>query len=828
MTSLDIRQSGRLFAGEILFNQVIDISSLTDALSVSEVRGVGEIEIRLINGVDFTLSEAENPNAVLVRFDSSVTERDLPQVGDQPGPGVYRFEIETSLVRAAGALAQLDGDGDGRVSGGEDFSQDTIIGDAGDKLVAGTADFPGGNGFPATRIDFYEPLNLDVLLDDNLNMDGLPDANTEFLIRGTIGDHPDNTSAYFSFASDTDIYSITLQAGQILRLGGIQGAAFLAGRIIVQPDGGILGFSSTDFGVAMPSDPGDLDNQLANPGQDFLIRRTGTFNIVVSNTFTYNLPTVPNIDPVAGGVGEYWFTIEIFDDGDSGFNATTTAGDGQDLVNAPQPNAFAGDDGILGTGDDLNTIVKGAYTFTYSAGADGAPGTADDLVSGTNGSNVSSATNGLGTSTISVDAAIGNVGHSGLPNTFAPDVDVFHLNAGNPIDTGSVIKVTLKLSDLGADLGSRFDGTNRSLGLSNYVQFAVFDTSTSTESDDALLLFAPDDISPIGGGTPGIIADSDNVSYGYDDNGDFYIEFVAPGRMDIPGANASYAVYVQGVTNTDYRIEVVTGGSRDIVQRRQNILLETNGGSVDWREVGGVTTPIGPFVASSLGFTGNASNGQPVDEFIIDRVTSIMQSTFDSVVVGAGDDGVFGTSDDETGIDVNISDNPNDFEFQDFSTVFITSTLDPIEPIFAQGGLFVLLDATGQFSTQPFGVAEHADAGNADRNDEAVLFVPAFTTLGYTPSADDIENFAQSLAAGATRRVGELMGLRLTQDYDPTLDLFDVMAANSVTNVPGDAGDYELTFLSRRLSTDEDSAVGSDFFLGFQNAAGLLSLYTRS
>lgn len=828
VVTLDIRQSGRLFAGEILFNQAIDLSSLAEALSVSEVRGSGDVEIRLIQGHDYTIAEAEDPNAVLVRFDASVTERDLPRLGDQPGPGVYRFEVLTSLVRAAGALAELDGDGDGRVSGGENFSQDTIIGDAGDKLTEFSVDFAGGGGFPPTHIDFYSPINLDVLLDDNLSMNGLPEINDEFLVRGTIGDHPDNTSNYFSFASDTDIYSITLQAGQILRLGGIQGAAFLAGRTIVQPDGQTLGFSSTDYGVLLPTNPGDLDNQTPNLDEHYLIRQTGTYHIVVGNTDAYDSFQVPNIDPVPGGVGEYWFTVEVFDDGDSGFSAGTTSGDGQNLVNAPAPIAFAGADGRLGTADDLTSITQGAYRFIYSAGADGAHGTADDIVSGTNGSNVSSATNGLGTSIISVDAAIGNPGSSGLPDTFSPDVDIFHLNAGNTIDTGTVIKVTLKLSDLGSDLGSRFDGTNRSISLSNYVQFAIFDTTTSTASDDALLVFAPDDVSAIGGGTPGAIAESTSVSYGFDDNGDFYIEFAAPGRMDLPGEDASYAIYVQGVTNSDYRVEVVTGGSREVVQRRQNILLETGGGSVDWLEVGGVTTPVGKFVASSLGFTGNASNGQPIDEYLVDRISEIMQGTFDDVVVGAGSDGLFGTADDETGLDVHVSADPNDFEFQDFSTVFVTSTLDPISPIFAQDGLFVLLEATSTFSTQPYGVSEHADAGNADRNDEAILFIPSFTSLGYTPSDDDVEGLAQSLAAAATRRVGELMGLRLTENYDPTEDLFDIMAANSVVSVPGDSGEYELPFLTRRLSSDEDSAVGSDFFLGFQNTAGLLSLFTRS
>jgi hypothetical protein len=294
----------------------------------------------------------------------------------------------------------------------------------------------------------------------------------------------------------------------------------------------------------------------------------------------------------------------------------------------------------------------------------------------------------------------------------------------------------------------------------------------------------------------------------------------------VPGAPASYAIYVQGVINSDYRLEVVTSGSRDLVQRTQNILLEVEGGSVEWLEVGGVTTPIGPFVPSALGFTGTAPNGQPIDRYIIDRVTDIMEDTFSSVVVGAGNDGVFGTSDDERGLDINVSTDPADFEFQDFSTIFITSSLDPIDPIFAQDGLFALAFGDDQ-TTQPFGVSEHSDPGNADRNDEAVLFVPSFTILGYTPSPADLESFTQSLAAAATRRAGELMGLRITEAYDPGQDIFDVMAVNSVTATPGDSGDYELLRQRRRLSNPNDLSIDSDFFLGYQNSALLLSLYVR-
>ena len=829
VTSLDVTRVGGVFVGAMQFNQAIDFASLDRALSISEVRGNGEIEIRLIQSVDYTLSQDASGSLITVTFAKSIVEKDLPQISDQPGPGVVRFTIEAAYIRSAAARAELDGNGDGQVVGSENFSSDNILGDAGDKFTQVAFDIPGGNGIGDAHVDMYGPVNLNIVFDSNTNSDGLPDANQEFVVRGAIGDHPDNNNNYFSFSSDVDLYAITLQAGQILRLGAMQGAAKFAGRGLVQPDGTVLTTGSTAYAVGLPVDVGDLENPDLTVGQNYLIRQTGTYYVYVGNTNAFlNLGSLPNIAAVAGGVGTYTFTVKVFDDGDSGFNAATTAGDGQDLINAPAPGAFAGNDGKLGTADDLAKIVKGPYVFRYSRGDDGVAGTADDLVSGSNGSNVTSITNALGQNIISVDAAIGDPGATGVPSRVEPDVDVFHLNGGNPIAIGTVVRVTLKLSDLGSDLGSRIGNPNTvSLSLANYVQFAIFDTTSAKGADDAVLVFSPNDASPNGGGEPGVIADSSGATYGYDENGDFYFEFVAPGRIDLPGKPASYAVYVQGVTNTDYRLEVVTAGSREIVRRKQNILLETAGGSVEWLEVGGITTPIGPFVASALGFTGVAPNGQQIDTFILDRVTEIMQGVLDSVVVGAGSDGIFGTSDDLRGLDVTVSTDPSDFEFQDFSTIFVSSDLDPIHPVFAQDGLFAFLANATASTTQPFGISQHVDAGNADRTDEAVIFVPVFTILGYTPSADDLEGFAQSLAAAATRRAGELMGLRFTQDYDPTQDLFDVMGANAVPTIPGDAGSYELPRTSRRLSSDEDSALDTDFFLGYQNAAGVLSLFVR-
>lgn len=832
IVELDTRRDGGDVVADLTFNQPIDFSSLSRALSVSEVRGVGEIEIRLIEGVDYTLEYNPQTETVSVIFSRSVIEQDLPVVGDQPKAGVYRFDIEAEFIRAKAVQAELDGDGDGRVEGdNDDYARQNIIGDAGDKLSSESFTIPGRNGLPDRQVDLYGPLNLDIVLDDVQRSDGLPDTNQTFTIRGAIGDHPDNDPDFFSFSSDSDVYAITLQAGQILKLGAMQGPAQFAGRFLVQPDGNVLNFSS-DFALRLPIEPLSFENRDLTQPEDFLIRQTGTYHIVVANSIAGLVPgLLPDIAPAPGGVGSYDFTINVFDDGDSGFNAETNSGDGQDLVNAPAPAAFAGNDGVLGTADDRASIVIGAYRFTFNAGPDGVAGTTDDFVSGSNGNNVSSMTDTLGVSTVSVDAAIGTPGSTGVPDLFFPDVDVFHLNNGNRISTGSVIRATLQTSELGSDLGSFVGTPDQPLLVDSYVEFAIFDTSNSDQSDDGVLLFAPSDVRPSGGAI-GVLAESNNVTYGFDENGDFYIEFVAPGQVGRPGANASYALYVQGVLNTDYRLEVVTGGSRELVQRRQNFLIETRGGNVDWIEVGGRITPLEGFDASALGFTGRADNGQRIDDYIIDRVTDIVQDTFDGVITGAGSDGVFGTADDERGLDVNISANPGDFDFQDFSTIFLSTTFDPRDPLFTPIPFASLLafDVDTPFFSPTYAVSQHSDPGNADLTDDAVVFLHNLSGLDYTPSAADLESFIQSLAAVTARRAGELMGLRFTTAFDPTQDVYDVQATNSANDTPGDSGQYEFVRGDRRLSAPApaDTVDDTDFFLGYQNSAALLSLYTRN
>lgn len=827
VTELDAGREGGIYVATLTFNQPIDFSSLDRALSVSEVRGVGEIEIRLIQDEDYTLEYDSSTDTVRVLFSRDVVSRDLPIIGDQPAPGVYRFAIESEFIRAAATEAQLDGNNDGRIDAADDYAGQNIIGDAGDKFVAESFVVAGRNGLPDNQVDLYGPANLDIVLDDASQPDGLPDANKQFIIRGAIGDNPDHDVDYFSFSSDTDIYSITLQAGQILRLGAMEGPAQFANRVLVRPNGQSL-FGSTPDGLALPIEPVTTENRDFTSPQSYLIRQTGTYFIVVSNSFgSVQAGVLPDLDPVAGGVGEYNFSVEVFDDGDSGFNGNTNAGDGQDLVNAPAPSAFAGADGELGTADDRTSIVSGSYTFIYSTGADGTPGTADDFVSGSNGSNVSSLTDALGTRHVSVEAAIGTPGFAGAPENFFPDVDVFHLNNGNPIKTGTVIRATLSLSELGSDLGSFVGDITDPFLIDNLVQFAIFDTTNSTGADDAVLVYSPNDVSPTGGQT-GVLAESDNVTYGYDENGDFYIEFAAPGRLDVPGADAKYAIYVQGALNTDYRLDIVSSGSRELVQRRQNFFIETRGGTVDWLEVNNQVTQLKGFDPGTLGFTGRAANGQPIGEYIIGRVAEVMQDTFDGVVAGPGGDGVFGTADDVRGFDINVSDNAADFDFQDYSTIFISSMLDPRDPLFTIDFFAAaFVDDNNSLFGQTYGVSQHTDAGNADRNDDAVVFVPNFSVLDYTPSAADLEGFVQSLSAVATRRAGELMGLRLTEAYGGGQSL-DVQAVNSAESIPNGSASYSLLRTDRRLSPSGDSVDDADFFLGYQNAAAVLSLYIRS
>lgn len=815
VTSLTTSEAARVYTATLVFNIALDASTISRALSVSEVRGTGNVTIRLIEGIDYTLTYNAAARSVAVTFSRAVTERNLPQVVGVPAAGVFRFELDQSILRGSVANARLDGDGDGFIEENDHYSEDTFIGDAGDKLTPGTQTV-NNNGLPAHSVDFYAPFNLDIVMDNNRTSDGVADANRAFTIRGTIGDHPDTNINFFRPGGDVDLYRVTLQAGQILRLGQMQGSALLAGRSILGPDGQIIGEGGSSAALLSLPVNGLTEFDLTGEAA-YLIKQTGVYIIAIANHTLYTDPnTVPNINSIPGAVGNYIFTVEIFDDGDSGFNASTNSGDGAAVVNAPVPIDFAGADRVFGTADDVTTRIIGSYTFTLNAGPDGVRGTADDVVTGTSPDGVTSTYSNavvdgvfMGVRTIDIASSIGPSGHRGVPGDVWADVDIFHLNNRQAIAPNTRFRVTVKLADIGADLGSRNQRSAADiLSLASFfdyrgaVQFGLFDVTNATGIDDGLLVFSPTDFTGREG-VPGVIAENANGSYGFDANGDFYIDFVTPGGL-AGGAGAKYALYLQGAFNTDYRIQVVQYGAPSAAPERtfQNILLETRGGTVNWLEAGGLTTTLGAFDARALGYAGNISDGRTVQQFLLDSIISQLTNAFNAA-----------------GVDVRISTNPADFEFQDYSTVFLTSSYDPVNFINSSFTFFGFTD--GSIFSQPFGYSERSDPLNTDARDEAVVFVPSLSLLGFNQSQAELNFISQSLTAAVGRRVGELLGLRVTDTFS-TLPDADIMASNSVNTLPGLDNPYRYSQLSRPLSSLTDQIENSNFFLGRQRSISLL------
>jgi hypothetical protein len=794
ITDLYASAEGQTWITWITFNQSMNESTIGPALTISEVRRdpeLGLIQIPLVQGFDYTLLPYDTLNERIgIVFARHVTDRNLDPAtglpGSEAGPGVYRVELNADILRASVVNARLAGDRDGFGDSNRNFSQDVIVGDAGDKLV------PEIIIENDHQVDFYGPADLDLVLDNNYQSDGLPDVNTLFTVRGRIGDHPDHDSDNFRVASDTDLYKITLRAGQILRLGQLEGSASNALQVLLNANGQTQS-GTTAFTVELPSGGAGFFGFFTAPSDShFLIKETGTYYIAISNETAWGIPgEIPAVNAQSGNVGDYRFTLEVFDDGNTGFAADTESGDGAAVVNAPAPILFAGPSGVFGTADDRTEIIIGDFVFRLDPGPDGIRGTADDIVSGSNGDGIVSTRAG-NQLTSTILSAIGPRGFSGVPSVATPDVDVYHLNNRQAIAPGQLITIRVKLSEIGADLGS-FSALNQT-DFSGDVQFAVFDTTGATGIDDALLVFSPTDFKPTAG-QPGQIASQGGAVYGYDENGDFYITFITPGRIG-GGENegASYAVYMQGIFNTDYSLEIVqTDAAQNLPlpRARQNVFLETRGGHIDWLEVGGLTTELAGFDPAVLGFTGNIG-GRTASQYILDNLVSNLRAVFNA-----------------TGITVNISTNPSEFEFQDFSKVFLTSTNDPITI----------------FNTNNFGYSQRSDPFNLDRNDEAVVFMPSMATLGYTPSRSDVDNFVLSLTAAIGRRIGELVGLRMTN----TQFAFqrDIMSSNSVQNVGLLGGDFGFRDVARPLSGSNDVITDTNFFLGQQNSLALLTRNLR-
>jgi len=804
VTELRVTSAANVYTATMTFNQAMNAATLAPALSVTEIRG--NQTIALTENVDYFLTYNAATRELRIRFSRDITDRSLPDNPALAGPGVYRFELNPDILRASDIAARLDGDGDGVANPGEIYSQDDFVGDPGDRLVPTSADLSDSLGRTIT-VDFRAPFSLDRVLDNNVTPDGLPDINTVFTVRGFLGDHPDTDPSLFQAIEDVDLYSITLQAGQILRLGALTGAAADALRFVSDADGNIIfGFDPEGPLLRLPGAP--VFNDESSFSDNYLVKTTGTYIIAVANTFgTFNAngaAPFPDDGFNPNATGPYAFSVEVYDDGNSGFSAETDAGNGLIIRNAPALSEFAGPDGIFGTDDDLTVVFREDYSFRVEFNEQGVP-----IVVGSNNDNVvSSRDSSTGILTSSIQGSIGNANFAGVPNDVVPDLDVYHLNGRNPIQPGTRMRITLKLTEFGGDLGSRFLLEEGSFSFVGNAIFALFDTTLSTTIDDAQLLFAPTDFSPNGGPAGTILANNGVNSYGFDNNGDFFIEFVTPG--DTAG---TYAVYVQGAFNTDYAVEVVTFPGLTPLQRRaQNVLIELNGGTIDWLQAGGISTDLEGFDLISLGYVGTVTDGRTIEQFVLDNLIANLNAVYR-----------------DSGFDVRFSFNPADFEFQDYSTVFITTTNDPITDTFNPFSRFGFNIFDGDLGINPFaealanpyGYSQRSDPLNTDPNDEAVVFIPSLALLGNVPSTQGLTIFSQSLSAAVGRRVGELLGLRANTNQFFGVPR-DIMAANSVTNPPGLGNDYTIDSFGRRLSDPFDSVTRTAFYIGRQSTGSLL------
>jgi len=1027
----------RLYTARIFLNQNIDPTTLAASLSIAEVRFAGQAEqtIALTQGTDYTFRFDTATNAIIVDFVEGVTTRDL--VGNAPGAsasqGVFRFTLDAGTLRGATTSASLDGNRDGLAAGAsDDYIEDVVVGDAGDRFVSGRTAFIDGNG-NATFVDFYAPTSLDQLMDRNRGTDFLPDTNRVFTLRGVLGDHADSGTGTFGAGGDIDLYTVTLRAGQIFRLGGLTGPAADAGRAIYDTQGNALhsnqsgSIDATRLQLVASNDPLDTS-------ETFIVRQSGTYIIAMVPTDQVLVDFNPfgTIDPrdptsavgdnTAGGTaGNYAFTVEIFDDGDSGFFSTLPAadaniaaanvpvpadfagadttlgtlddvvslnapddnganpqytfqlfagadntigtaddlvigsngigvfvtrtagvngtfGDGDDVVTVtrtslagaapvdpdaggplnavPLPTEFAGTDTIIGTADDLFTVSRTGsvgpnFTYVLLPGTDGVRGTADDIVRGANGqgivsirqagadgvfgtgddvirlttdagtgvalinatilpSNFAGTDNLLGTAddlasisigdyiftldrgtnrrfdgngtgvlrsddivtgtqtgtgrsanvvstrtagadgqfgtaddvfTNTADGAIGDPGLAGLPKTGQVDVDVYHLNAGSAIAPGTRIRATLKLTEMGGNIGSLQPVTDQFGGVVSFrivdsrglVQFALFDTTDATGIDDAILVAAPSDVVGVGGRTAKTTTDG-STTYGVDANGDYFMEFLIPPSVANSARPGTFALYVQGAVRSDYQIEVRTMGTGTLPTpgQTQNVLIDVNGGVVNWLEANPYTpTVLEAFEAGASGFTGEI-NGQPAATFFLNQVLANLNTMFANA-----------------GLAVTFSADASAFEGQDFSTVFLTSSLPP--KAFVNNGTF--------------GVSQGVDIFNANRNDQAVIWAAALNANGNGAGGAGAANFANQLTAAIGRRVGELLGIRLTGavGQPPINTNVDVMAANSPSRNVSGTGQFIIDTGTRPLAGQGGGAASTQFLFGSQRASDLLN-----
>ncbi|MEM9064384.1 MAG: hypothetical protein AAGB51_02720 [Planctomycetota bacterium] len=858
--SVVVEQSSRIFTAVITFNQAMDAASLLSTtdnpLTITSLTNPGGAP--LVLDTDYTLSYDEDNFALRIRFEQDITDRAVAAAtAADPGPGVFRFELSQEFTQAAIARARLDGNGDGSVGVADNFTVDAIVGDAGDRPNEQQGTLLDANGNP---IDLYGATVIDEILD--VDNDSVIDFNTTFTVTGTIGDNSQNSAGDFPFGADIDIYQVSLSEGQILNLSGLSGPASNAAILVFGADEleeGLSLLSTSTDGISsyLVETSGVYTIVIANSA-DFIT----DFSMTPPETTLSFLDTLNIADPAsaAGTLGEYSFTINILEDQNSGFDSgvlvdaitadtffdspaptaqqivdnggsltvngtvfTLTAQAAAVLTSTEFDGSNADDYLALQLSSDV-VILEGAVDLDMNAGtnefvrrlADGSeiiviagfsfsladearaalinagfdPTTEDAdtvlasllaadtvIVSGTDESGeITSRRLASGQEESLVLTTLGSSPEAGVTSGEQADLDVYDINGGEVLIEGTLVRITINLSDFGSDLGSTD---------TDFVKFAVFDT---TIVGGELLLLSPGVFGPVADTSVGVLANDGQTSYGYDASGDFFIEFVTP-------QDGVYSVYLQGLLSATYGLEVLTAaeGAETFTEKSQNILIEFDGGTIDWL-LTGEDLEVSGFDASASGLVGLVPDGRTYTQFIVDLLTGpgtgqgLIQAIFDNAV---------GLS----GLNVTVSTNPADFEFQEFSTVFVTSSTDPLNSSIPGPG-------------NPFGYNEGSDPLNARQDDEAVVFVPTFNAIGAvpipasTPSTTDLIDYAEVLSNSIARQIGELLGIRVATGTGVESSINPLVGATEFALLPFGNTDEAL----------------DGFFIGNQNADSLLDL----
>jgi hypothetical protein len=255
------------------------------------------------------------------------------------------------------------------------------------------------------------------------------------------------------------------------------------------------------------------------------------------------------------------------------------------------------------------------------------------------------------------------------------------------------------------------------------------------------------------------------------------MEVTIPPSQANAAVNGQFALYVQGAHQSNYTVEIVNiGNGPAATAQHQNFLIEANGGVVNWLDAYGAST-LDPYTGS-VNANVPGVGGQSTRAYILANLISNLTTIFNAA-----------------GIDVRISLTSNSFVGDSFSTVFITDSLEPAD----------------QTNQNFFGVSQHRDVLNADRNDQAVVFAPAVTALGNTVDQPGLDSYIRSLTASVAQRMGELLGLTFAN-------------GGSMTNgIPASAGSRPLTDLNfNAANTRLAQTLRSSFILGNQNDQQLL------